>query len=137
MLSDLSRVLLRINVAWSSDQLSDGFISKAMLSAVLGVTLMVLRLVPFSPLSTFMSSTLWEKNQYIQKDELLTNLLQYWNHNYEERVGEAEQEPELHRFDGRGDGEAGRHWDVDRGQHHHAGDVHSDHQVKLVSRSRE
>ena len=66
----------------------------------------------------------------------MSNLLEYGNDNDKERVGEAEEEPELYRFDGGGDGEAGRHRDVDRGQDHHAGYIHSDHQVKSVTRSR-
>ena len=41
--------------------------------------------------------------------------------NNEDRKGEVDQEPDLHRLDVWGGGEAGWHWEVDRGQDHHAG----------------
>ena len=41
----------------------------------------------------------------------------------EEGVGQVEEEPDLHRLDVRGGGEADRDGEVDGGQHHHAGDV--------------
>ena len=47
----------------------------------------------------------------------------------EEGVGEVEEEPDLHRLDVRGGGEAGGHREVDRGQDHHAGDVDGVDQV--------
>ena len=43
---------------------------------------------------------------------------------YEEGVGQVPQEPHLHRLDGGGAGERGGDREVDRGQDHHAGDVH-------------
>ena len=48
-----------------------------------------------------------------------------------ERIGDAEEQPDLHRFDVRGVGQ--RHGDghVDGGEHHHACDVHCDDQVIL------
>ena len=42
----------------------------------------------------------------------------------EEGVGQVPQEPHLHRLDGRGAGQRGGDREVDRGQDHHAGDVH-------------
>ena len=51
-----------------------------------------------------------------------------------ERVGQVEEEPDLHRLDVGGAGEAGGDRQVDRGQHHHAGDVDGDdHAVLVVS----
>ena len=41
----------------------------------------------------------------------------------QEREGQVEEEPQLYRFDFRGGGETGGHWEVDGGQDHHAGDV--------------
>ena len=41
----------------------------------------------------------------------------------EDGEGEVEEEPDLHRLDVGGAGEAGGDRDVDRGQDHHAGDV--------------
>ena len=49
-----------------------------------------------------------------------------------ERIGEVEQEPHLYRFDVRGGGEAGGHWEIDGGQDHHAGDVDGVDHVVLV-----
>ena len=48
-----------------------------------------------------------------------------------ERIGNAEEQPHLHRFDARCTGQ--RHGDghVDGGEHHHACDVHGDDQVIL------
>ena len=48
--------------------------------------------------------------------------------------GKVEYEPDLHRLDCRGAGQAGGHREVDRGQDHHAGDVDGDHQVHLTLR---
>ena len=50
----------------------------------------------------------------------------------EEGVGQVEEEPDLHRLDVGGAGEAGGHREVDRGQHHHAGDVDGVDQAVLV-----
>ena len=52
----------------------------------------------------------------------------------EERVGEVEEEPDLHRLDVGCLGEAGGDREVDRGEDHHACDVDSDHQA-VLSRS--
>ena len=53
----------------------------------------------------------------------------------EDRVGEVEEEPDLHWLDVGGAGEAGGDREVDRGQDHHAGDVDGDdHAVLVVSR---
>ena len=46
----------------------------------------------------------------------------------EERVGEVEEEPDLHRLDVRSAGEAGGHREVDGGQHHQGGDVELEYQ---------
>ena len=48
-----------------------------------------------------------------------------------EWIGDAEEQPDLHRFNVGGVGQ--RHGDghVDGGEHHHAGDVHRDDQVIL------
>ena len=43
--------------------------------------------------------------------------------NHEKGVGEVEEEPDLHRFDVRGGGEADGDGEVDGGEDHHAGDV--------------
>ena len=47
------------------------------------------------------------------------------------RVDQIEDEPDLYRLDIRGAGEAPWYVEVDWGQHHHAGDVHSHDQIKL------
>ena len=49
----------------------------------------------------------------------------------EDREGQVEEEPDLHRLDVGGAGETGGHGQVDRGQHHHAGDVDGVDQVVL------
>ena len=49
-----------------------------------------------------------------------------------ERVGEVEEEPDLHRFDVGGAGQAGGHREVDGGQHHQGGDVQLEDQGVLV-----
>ena len=49
----------------------------------------------------------------------------------EEGPGEIEEEPDLHRFDTGGAGQAGGDGEVDGGQHHHAGDVDGEDQVIL------
>ena len=50
----------------------------------------------------------------------------------EDRVGEVEEEPDLHWLDVGGAGEAGGDREVDRGQHHHAGDVDGNYHAVLV-----
>ena len=50
----------------------------------------------------------------------------------QERVGQIEEEPDLHRFYVGGAGEAGGHREVDRGQDHHAGDVDGVDHAELV-----
>ena len=52
--------------------------------------------------------------------------------NDEERVGEVEEQPDLHRFDVWGCRQAGGDRQVDRGQDHHAGDVDGVDQTELV-----
>ena len=50
-----------------------------------------------------------------------------------ERIGEVKNQPELNRFDFRGDGQAWGHWDEDGGEDHHAGDVDGvDHAVLVI-----
>ena len=49
----------------------------------------------------------------------------------DERIGEIKNQPELNRFDFRGDGQAWGHWDEDGGEDHHAGDVDGVDQVVL------
>ena len=56
-------------------------------------------------------------------------------HNDQEWVGQVEEEPDLHRFDGLRGGEAGGDWEVDRGQDHHAGDVDCDDQLVFLLHS--
>ena len=51
-------------------------------------------------------------------------------------IGEVEEEPDLHRLDVGGGREAGGHREVDRGQHHHAGDVDGVDQAILVISAR-
>ena len=53
----------------------------------------------------------------------------------EERISKVKQKPELHRFDAGSAGEAGGHRQVDRGQDHHAGDVHCHQQVIALTPS--
>ena len=50
----------------------------------------------------------------------------------EERVGEVEEEPDLHRLDVGGAGETGGHREVDGGQHHKRGDVQLENEGVLV-----
>ena len=50
----------------------------------------------------------------------------------QERVGEVEEEPDLHWLDSWGAGQTGGDWEVDRGQDHHAGDVDGVDQAVLV-----
>ena len=52
--------------------------------------------------------------------------------NDEERVGEVEEQPDLHRFDVWGCRQAGGDRQVDRGQDHHAGDVDGVDYAELV-----
>ena len=61
-----------------------------------------------------------------------TSYLEYnINENGEKGIGQVEEEPDLHRLDDRGGGQTGRDREVDRGQHHHAGDVDGVDQVVL------
>ena len=54
--------------------------------------------------------------------------------NYEKRIDEAEEKPDLDIFDRGGGGEALRDGDVDGGEDHHAGDVNRNDVTKeLVS----
>ena len=56
------------------------------------------------------------------------------DHDDEDRESEVKQQPDLHRLDVGGAGEAGGHRKVDRGQDHHAGDVNGyDQAVPIVS----
>ena len=50
----------------------------------------------------------------------------------EEGEGEVDEEPDLHRFDSQSAGEAGGDREIDRGDDHHTGHVHRDHQVGLA-----
>ena len=50
----------------------------------------------------------------------------------EDGEGEVEEEPDLHRLDVGGAGQAGGDREVDRGQDHHAGDVDGVDQAVLV-----
>ena len=50
----------------------------------------------------------------------------------QDREGQVEEEPDLHRLDVGSAGEAGGHREVDRGQDHHAGDVDGVDQAVLV-----
>ena len=59
-------------------------------------------------------------------------LKQNIDENGEKRVGQVKYEPDLHRLDIRGGGEAGGHREIDRGQDHHAGDVDGVDQAVLV-----
>ena len=42
---------------------------------------------------------------------------------HKERIGEVVEKPDFNRFDDWSAGETVGHWEVDWGQHHHAGDV--------------
>ena len=48
-----------------------------------------------------------------------------------EGVGQVTQKPHLHRLDGGRAGEGGGDREIHRGEHHHAGDVHSDDQFLI------
>ena len=62
-----------------------------------------------------------------------TNLEYDVDQDHQERIGQVEQEPDLHWLDVRGGGQTGWHWEVDGGQDHHAGDVDGvDHAVLVV-----
>ena len=64
----------------------------------------------------------------ISKSHLQQNI----DNDDEDRVGEVEEEPDLHWLDVSSAGEAGGHREVDRGQDHHAGDVDGVDQAELV-----
>ena len=49
-----------------------------------------------------------------------------------ERIGEVVQEPDFNGFDDWSAGQTVGHGQVDRGQHHHARDVHGDDQIVPV-----
>ena len=49
----------------------------------------------------------------------------------QEGVGEVEEKPDLYRLDVKGAGQAAGDWEVDRGQHHHAGHIDSDDKLVL------
>ena len=61
---------------------------------------------------------IWKIFQYFNLDD-------YIDQNHKEGVGEVEKEPDLYRLDVGGAGEAGGDREVDGGEDHHAGDVHS------------
>ena len=50
----------------------------------------------------------------------------------EEGKSEVDEEPDLHRFDSQRAGESGGDREVNRGQHHHAGDVDGNQQIGLA-----
>ena len=52
-----------------------------------------------------------------------THLEENIDQDNEEREGQVEQQPPLHRLDVGGGGQTGGHREVDGGQDHHAGDV--------------
>ena len=54
--------------------------------------------------------------------------------NHKNRVHHIEKQPYLNWLDVGGAGQGGGHREVHRGQHHHAGDVDRDDEVKLVVR---
>ena len=58
-----------------------------------------------------------------------SNLQENIDEDDEDRVGEVEQQPDLHRLDVSSAWEAGGHREVDGGQDHHAGDVDGVYQV--------
>ena len=61
-----------------------------------------------------------------------SHLQQNIDNDDEDRVGEVEEEPDLHWLDVSSAGKAGGHREIDRGQDHHAGDVDSVDQAVLV-----
>ena len=67
----------------------------------------------------------------MSKFTILTYLHDHVGNNDPERIGNAEEQPDLHRFDVRSVGQRHGDWHVDGGEHHHAGHVHSDDQVIL------
>ena len=62
------------------------------------------------------------------------NLKQDIDQNHEKRISQVKYQPNLHRLDVGGGGEAGGDREVDRGQDHHAGDVDRVHQAVLLIR---
>ena len=62
---------------------------------------------------------------------LLENLENSVCNNDQERIGQVDQEPSFHWLNPGCAGEGGGDGEVDRGQHHHARDVHRDDQVVL------
>ena len=50
----------------------------------------------------------------------------------EDRVGEVEEEPDLHWLDVGGAGETGGHWEIYGGQDHHAGHVDGVYHAEFV-----
>ena len=49
----------------------------------------------------------------------------------QERINKAEQEPDIHHFDGCGDGQATTDRDVESRNNHHAGEVDGNNGVKV------
>ena len=49
----------------------------------------------------------------------------------QDREGQVKEEPDLHRLDVGGAGQAGGDREVDRGQDHHAGDVDGDEELQV------
>ena len=63
-----------------------------------------------------------------------SNLEQDVDQNDNEGIGQVVDQPDLHRLDDRGGGQAAGDWEVDAGQDHHAGDVDGvDHAVLVLS----
>ena len=67
----------------------------------------------------------------MSKFTILTYLHDHVGNNDPERIGNAEEQPHLHRFDVRGVGQGHGDRHVDGGEHHHACDVDCDDQVIL------
>ena len=61
--------------------------------------------------------------KYCVKQILCTDLQYDIGQHHDKREGEVDQQPDLHRLDVGGAGQAGRHREVDGGQDHHAGRV--------------
>ena len=60
---------------------------------------------------------------------LKTHLKSDVDQDYQDRVSQVEKEPNLNVLYLSSGGQLARDRDVDGGEHHHAGDVHGDHQL--------
>ena len=72
--------------------------------------------------------TTYDNMRYFYKSDLH----QHTNDDYGKVVDQVEEEPNLHRLDIWSSGKVGGSREVDRGQHHHDGNIDSEDHVILV-----